>query len=47
MKHTGGYFEGKIAFVCFERISRGLKPVFERAIFAIYDKPRRTRSSTK
>ena len=39
MKHTGGYFEGKIAFVCFEGISRGLKPVFETLDFAIYDKP--------
>ena len=39
MKHTGGYFEGKISFICFEGISRGLKPVFETPEFAIYDKP--------
>jgi len=39
MKHTGGYFEGKIAFVCFEGISRGLKPIFQTPDFAIYDKP--------
>ncbi|PHR55850.1 MAG: RNA pseudouridine synthase [Arcobacter sp.] len=39
MKHTAGYFEGKISFICFEGISRGLKPVFETPDFAIYDKP--------
>jgi len=39
MKHTAGYFEGKISFVCFEGVSRGLKPVFETPDFAIYDKP--------
>ncbi|MDF1880972.1 RluA family pseudouridine synthase [Sulfurimonas sp. MAG313] len=39
MKHTAGYFEGKISFICFEGISRGLKPVFETPEFAIYDKP--------
>jgi len=39
MKHTAGYFEGKISFICFEGISRGLKPVFETSHFAIYDKP--------
>ena len=39
MKHTAGYFEGTISFICFEGISRGLKPVFETLDFAIYDKP--------
>ncbi len=39
MKHTAGYFEGRISFICFEGISRGLKPVFETPDFAIYDKP--------
>lgn len=39
MKHTAGYFEGTISFICFEGISRGLKPVFETPDFAIYDKP--------
>jgi len=39
MTHTGGYFEGSISFICFEGISRGLKPVFETPEFAIYDKP--------
>ena len=39
MKHTAGYFEGTISFICFEGVSRGLKPVFETPDFAIYDKP--------
>jgi len=39
MKHTAGYFEGTISFICFEGVSRGLKPVFETSDFAIYDKP--------
>ena len=39
MKHTAGYFEGIISFICFEGVSRGLKPVFETPDFAIYDKP--------
>ncbi|HIC43827.1 MAG TPA: RluA family pseudouridine synthase [Sulfurimonas sp.] len=39
MKHTAGYFEGKISFICFEGVSRGLKPVFQTSEFAIYDKP--------
>ena len=39
MKHTGGYFEGTISFICFEGVSRGLKPVFQTPDFAIYDKP--------
>jgi len=39
MKHTAGYFEGTVSFICFEGVSRGLKPVFETSEFAIYDKP--------
>jgi len=39
MRHTAGYFEGTISFICFEGVSRGLKPVFETPDFAVYDKP--------
>jgi len=39
MKHTAGFFEGTVSFICFEGVSRGLKPVFETPDFAIYDKP--------
>lgn len=39
MKHTAGFFEGTVSFICFEGKSRGLRPVFETQEFAVYDKP--------
>lgn len=34
-----GYIEGDIELICFEPLSRGLKPVFVTNDFVVYDKP--------
>ncbi len=39
MRDPAGEIEGEVQCVVFEPVSRGLKPIFETAEFALYDKP--------
>lgn len=39
MVNASGQLQGEFEFVCFEPISRGLKPLFVTPVFALFDKP--------